>query len=161
MTHSPRVIIENACYHLIARGNQKRMVFHDQEDYQEFIERLMHYKKKYGFKLYAYCFMPNHIHMIGQIEDDSTLSKFMQGLLLSYAIYFNQRHEGAGHIWQGRFKNKVLNKDQYLIDCISYIESNPIKAELVKYPYEYPWSSYRERALDKKGKLRLVDELQF
>ena len=147
MSNLPRVVIENACYHLMARGNQKQNVFLEQEDYREFLERLKAYKRKYDFKLYGYCLMPNHIHIIGQMETARFLSKFMQGITLSYTLYFNDKYTKVGHLWQGRFKNKVIVKDRYLSDCINYIECNPVRAQLVHTPYKYVWSSYRERVL--------------
>jgi putative transposase len=153
MPNLRRVLIENACYHLIARGNQKRRIFPDKTDYEEYLERLRKYKKKFDFKLYAYCLMPNHIHLVGQIEVPKNLSKFMHGLTLSYAAYFNDKYESVGHLWQGRFKNKVITKDRYLVDCVNYIELNPVRAEMVNAPYEYVWSSYKERVLDAKPKM--------
>ncbi|MFC1699599.1 transposase [Candidatus Omnitrophota bacterium] len=148
MSHVPRILIENACYHLIARGNQKQRVFLDEQDFKAYLERLKYYKKKLDFKLYAYCLMPNHVHLLGQVEPPKNLSKFMQGVTLSYTLYYNEKYTGVGHLWQGRFKNKVITKDRYLVDCITYIESNPVRANLVNAVHEYPWSSYRERALD-------------
>ena len=153
MANLPRLLVEGACYHLIARGNQKQRVFLDEEDFKEYLIRLRQYKKKFDFKLYAYCLMPNHIHLVGQIEVAKNLSKFMQGITLSYALYFNQQYTGVGHLWQGRFKNKVIAKDRYLVDCINYIELNPVRAEIVNAPHEYPWSSYRERVLDNGFKI--------
>ena len=156
MPNLPRVLVENACYHLIARGNQKQKLFLDGKDSKGYLERLKHYKKRFDLKLYAYCLMPNHIHLIGQIKVAKNLSKFMQGISLSYSIYFNGKYSGVGHIWQGRFKNKVIVKDQYLVDCINYIELNPVRAEIVKAPYEYLWSSYRERVLG--NGFKILDE---
>lgn len=147
MPNIPRLLIENACYHLIARGNQKQKVFLGEKDYHEYLERLKAYKKKFDFRLYGYCLMPNHVHLLGQIEVTGNLSKFMQGIALSYALHFNNKYAKVGHLWQGRFKNKVIAKDQYLVDCINYIELNPVRAEIVKAPHEYIWSSYKERVL--------------
>jgi putative transposase len=75
------------------------------------------------------------------------------GLRALYTAYFNDEYTKVGHLWQGRFKNKVIAKDQYLIDCINYIELNPVRAEIVGAPYEYPWSSYRERVLGNKTEM--------
>ena len=153
MPSTPRLLIENACYHLMARGNQKQRVFLDEEDSREYLERLKIYKKKFDFKFYGYCLMPNHVHLVGQIEVAENLSKFMQGVTLSYALYFNDKHTKVGHLWQGRFKNKVITKDRYLLDCISYIELNPVRAEIANAPHDYSWSSYRERVLGNGFKL--------
>ena len=157
MPNLPRVLVENACYHLIARGNQKQKVFLDEKDFEEYLERLKRYKKKFDFKLYGFCLMPNHVHLVGQIEVAKNLSKFMQGVTLSYVIYFNQKYNDVRHLWQGRFKNKVIVNDRYLVDCISYVELNPVRAEIVNAAYSYPWSSYRERVLD--NGYNLLDEI--
>ena len=160
MPNMPRLLLENACYHIMARGNQKQKVFLDEKDCQEYLERVKVYKRKFDFKLYGYCLMPNHIHLVGQIEVAKNLSKFMQGVSLSYTAYFNDKYTKVGHLWQGRFKNKVIAKDRYLVNCISYIELNPVRAEIVNTAYEYPWSSYRERALD-DGFFKILDELSL
>lgn len=159
MPNEPRLLIENACYHLMARGNQKQRVFLDEEDYREYLDRLKTYKKRFDFRLYGYCLMPNHIHMVGQIEVAKNLSKFMQGVSLSYALHFNDKYAKVGHLWQGRFKNKVITKDQYLIDCINYIELNPIRSEIANAAYEYRWSSYGERVLG--NGFNLLDEFNL
>ncbi|MBN3038966.1 MAG: transposase [Candidatus Omnitrophica bacterium] len=154
-----RVLVENACYHLMARGNQKQLTFREEEDYKEYLQILRKYKVRFKFKLYAYCLMPNHIHLIGQIEAVKDLSKFVQGMHLTYTLYFNQKYSKVGHLWQGRFKSKVILKDKYLIDCLHYIELNPVRRRLVDTPYQYPWSSYRERELG--DGFKILDQIQL
>jgi len=85
----------------------------------------------------------------------------MQGLSRSYTAYFNQRYKKVGHLWQGRFKSKVIVKDNYLIDCIHYIELNPVRANMVKTASDYVWSSYRERVILQDINGRLLDELHI
>ena len=145
MPAGSRLVVENACYHLIARGNQQQKIFREKKDYEEYICRVKRYKKKYGFNLYGYCLMPNHIHMLGEVTPAPKLSRFMASLLRSYTTYFNDKYGKEGHLWQGRFKSRVIVKDRYFIDCLNYIELNPVRADLVKTPYEYIWSSYNER----------------
>ncbi len=147
MPTGPRLLIPNACYHLITRGNQKQTVFIDNRDYKACLLFLRKYKKCYGFLLYGYCLMPNHIHLVGETSDPAFLSKFMQGFLRSYTAYFNKKYKKVGHLWQGRFKSKVIVKDGYLIDCIHYAELNPVRAGIVKTAGDYLWSSYKERVL--------------
>ena len=148
MVDGPRLIVDGACYHIMVRGNNKQNIFRAEDDYHKYMDLLTKYKKRYKFRLYGYCFMPNHIHIIGQvIGAGKNLSRFMHGLNMSYALYFNNKYQGVGHVWQGRFKSKVIVKDKYLIDCINYIESNPAAAEIVESPHKYLWSSYRERNL--------------
>ena len=145
MPTGPRVYIDNACYHIIARGNQKQKIFRISEDYLRYLALLKKYKKRYAFKLYGYCLMPNHIHLIGQIEKAVNLSKVIQVVNRTYTGYFNGIYDKVGHLWQGRFKSKVIVKDQYFLNCINYIECNPVRAGIVQSPDEYEWSSYRER----------------
>lgn len=159
MPGGPRIIVENACYHLIARGNQKQKIFRERKDYEEYLDRLKRYKREFGFSLYGYCLMPNHIHMLGEIKPASQLSHFMASLLRSYTAYFNEKYGKEGHLWQGRFKSRVITKDRYLIDCLSYIELNPVRADMVNTPYEYHWSSYNERVGEEKVEIGLLSNL--
>ena len=145
MPNGPRLVIDGACYHIMTRGNNKQKVFGAEKDFYKYMDLLIKYKKRYKFRLYGYCLMPNHIHIMGQIYEKNILYKFMHGLNRAYTGYFNKTYGRVGHPWQGRFKSKVIIKDKYLIDCINYIESNPARAEIVKSPHEYVWSSYRER----------------
>ncbi len=146
MPNEPRLIVEGACYHIMVIGNQKQVVFKANEDLDKYMDTLAKYKKRYKFMLYGYCLMPKHVRIVGEVDGNGrNLSKFMHGLNTSYVAYFNNKYQKVGHLWQGRFKSKVIVKDKYLIDCINYIELNPVMAGLVKSPHEYIWSSYKER----------------
>jgi putative transposase len=89
--------------------------------------------------------IPNHIHLIGQIEKAVNVSKFIQVVNRTYTGYFNCIYDKVGHLWQGRFKSKIIVKDRYFINCINYIECNPVRANIALNPDEYIWSSYKER----------------
>lgn len=141
------MVLENACYHLMIRGNQKQKVFKNESDYLAYLALLKRFKRKYKFKLYAFCLMPNHVHLLGQIDNPPYLSKFMHGINRTYTLYFNHKYKKVGHLWQGRYKSKIISKDRYLFDCINYIESNPIRSGLTSGLMEYAWNSYRDRAL--------------
>jgi putative transposase len=136
MPRSARIILENSCYHIIARGNQKQEVFFDVSDHEKYLQLLKKYKNKYSFKLYGYCLMSNHIHMIMDPKGPYELSKAVHGISLSYSIWFNAKYEKVGHLWQDR-----------------YIEANPVRAKIVNNPLHYPWSSYKERIFDVKNGL--------
>jgi putative transposase len=155
MPTGPRLLIEDACYHIIIRGNHKQTTFFDKNDYEFYLSRIRMYKYRFAFSLYGFCLMPNHIHLLGEPRETHCLSKFMHGLSRSYTNYFNQRYDKVGQLWQGRFKSKVILKDRYFIDCLQYIENNPVRANIVKSPVDYVWSSYRERILFKKENLVL------
>ena len=129
MPNGPRVLIENACYHIIAKGNHGQVIFKDGQDYGECLNRLRKYKKRYNFLIYGYCLMANHIHILGEIKPVSNISRFMASLLRSYTAYFNNKYTIEGQLWQGRFKSKAILKDGYLLDCINYIEQKPVKTK--------------------------------
>jgi putative transposase len=86
--------------------------------------------------------MPNHIHLIIEVDNPKDLNKIMRGLNLSYTLYFNSKYKKVGHLWQDRFKSRIIERDAYLIECIGYIENNPIRAGLASSIDRYPWSSY-------------------
>ena len=161
MPTGPRLVLEKVCYHIVARGNQKQRIFLDLSDYEEFVTRLKMYKRKHDFLLYGFCLMPNHIHIVGEPKEIPNLAKFMQGLLRSYTSYFNKKYNKVGHLWQGRFKSKVIVKDNYLIDCIHYVELNPVRAGIVKMPGEYNWSSYKERIFGQAYDPSLLNQFQL
>ncbi len=153
-----RLLIKNACYHIYIRGNQKQIVFKERCDFEFYLSQLKRYKRKYSFLLFGYCLMPNHIHLVGEPTAPEKLSKFMQCLQRSYTAYYNKKYNKVGHLWQDRFKAKVIVKDRYLIDCIAYVEQNPIRANLIKNIKEYEFSSYSERNLSEKS-FRVIDKL--
>jgi putative transposase len=86
--------------------------------------------------------MPNHVHLIVEVDNPGDLNKIMRGLNLSYTLYFNLKYNKVGHLWQDRFKSKVIEKDAYLLECIKYIEANPLRASLASNINDYPWSSW-------------------
>ena len=153
MPRGARILIKNACYHIVNRGNQRQEIFFEKPDYEEYLKILKHYKYSFWFKVFGYCLMPNHIHLIIQPKEPQELASIMQGLTQAYTLWFNEKYRKVGHLWQGRFKNMVINKDEYFIDCICYIETNPVRAGLVNSPREYPWSSYRSRIFGDKDNI--------
>ncbi|MBU0549676.1 MAG: transposase [Candidatus Omnitrophica bacterium] len=151
MPRTKRMLIEGVCYHIINRGNQKQRVFLKEGDYKKYLEIVKHYKKKFYFKIYAYCLMPNHVHLIIESRDTKDLAKIMQGVTQVYSVWFNNKYNKIGRLWQGRYKSKIIEKDKYLIDCLKYIELNPIRAKIVASPSEYLWNSWQERKLSDNG----------
>jgi len=151
MPRGPRITIENACYHVMTRGNQKQNIFKEKGDYDTYLRILKKYKSKYKFSLYGYCLMPNHVHLIMEPRRQKDLSKIMQGLNLSYAIWFNKNYDKVGHLHQDRFKSMVVYKDKYILNCINYIEANPVRAQIIEYPGDYKWSSYKDRVFNKNS----------
>ncbi len=159
MPSGPRLLVDGACYHIIARGNNRQGIFKNRTDYKKYISLIKRYKRKYKFRVFCYCLMPNHIHFVIELEDIKRLSIAMSSLQRAYTGFFNIKYKRVGHLWQGRFKSKIIVKDQYLIACINYIELNPIRANIVKSPHEYEWSSYSARALNKAN--NVLDEVDL
>ena len=161
MAIKTRLVLNNGCYHITTRGNQRQKVFLCEEDYEKYLTMLKKYKRKYTFRLYGHCLMPNHIHLIGEIDKKENLTKFMQGINRAYTAYFNKTYRKVGHLWQGRFKSKIITKDEYLINSINYIELNPVRANIVRFPQEYRWSSYTERNLGVPRQNQMLDVLSL
>ena len=97
--------------------------------------------------------MPNHVHLIVELRKSPLLGKIMQGLNLAYAVWFNKKYNKVGHLWQGRYKSKLIQKDKYLLDCIEYVELNPIRSNINKSPFDHPWNSWKERMGYKENNL--------
>ncbi len=151
MPRTARLTIDNGCYHIITRGNQKQLVFMELQDYKIYLHILTKYKRRYKFKLYCYCLMPNHVHLVIEVKKSHILSKIMKGINQTYTLYFNSKYKKVGHLWQDRFLSKVIHRDVYLLDCINYIEVNPIRANLVDNITKYPWSSYNRCLIQGKN----------
>jgi len=156
MPRQARIIIDNVCYHAIARANQKQAIFREKKDFEKYLKLLSRYKSRYRVKIYGWCIMHNHVHIF--IESDA-LSKFMHGLNLSYAQYFQFRYKTGGHVWQDRYKSFIIQKDSYLLNCVNYIEHNPVRAKIVLKPEDYTWSSYSARVLGVYN--NLLDFIEF
>jgi len=129
-------------YHVIVRGNQRQKTFLIDQDYQVYLERLAKYREKYGYSVHAYCLMPNHVHLLLE-SSDRPLGKFMQGLQQSYSQYFNLQHRKVGHVFQGRYKAIICDRDEYLLELVRYIHLNPVRASLVKASERYRYSGER------------------
>jgi len=141
MARKSRIEYEGAFYHVITRGNQRRKVFRDDNDYQKYISLLAYYKERYKYSLYAYALMSNHVHLL--IETHRIpLSKIFQGINQSYTMYFNRKYKTVGHLFQGRYKAILCDRDAYLISLVKYIHLNPVRAKTAKAAGEYQWSSH-------------------
>jgi REP element-mobilizing transposase RayT len=155
MARRPRIEYEGAFYHVITRGNQRQRIFKSEKDYGKYLEILADYKDRYKYSLYAYVLMNNHVHLLIETQK-APLSKILQGINQRYTLYFNTKYRTVGHLFQGRYKAILCNKDEYLLSLIKYIHLNPVRAGIVKRLEEYRWSSHRVYSgdSDEKG---LVD----
>lgn len=158
MARKPRIEFEGAFYHIITRGNQRQKIFKDNEDFLQYLDMLSRYKTQYKYYLHAYVLMNNHVHLLIEIRK-IPLSKILQGINQSYTIYFNRKYNTSGHLFQGRYKAILCDKDKYLLALVKYIHLNPVRARIAKNSDEYRWSSHNSYARN-PGKKDIIDEDQ-
>ena len=155
MPRKPRIEFEGAFYHVITRGNQRQKIFRDTADYEKYLRVLTVYKNRYSYRLYAYVLMGNHVHLL--IETGETpLSKVLQGINQSYTLYFNRRYKTIGHLFQGRYRAILCDRDNYLLALLKYIHKNPLRAGIAETLETYQWSSHRAY-IGKHNPLELVN----
>jgi len=157
MARKPRVHFENALYHVICRGNNKEGVFLNEEDKKEYLDVIKRYKNKYNFRVYAYCIMDNHAHMLIEVEY-TPLSKIMQGIQQVYTLKYNKKNSRSGHVFEQRYKSILCDKENYLLALIKYIHENPWKAGLTE-GLNYKWSSHQNYINRKISNLVDVDNI--
>lgn len=142
MPRTKRIISCVNVYHVIMRGNNKQDIFLERKDYIRFINILKKYKQKYGYEIYCYILMTNHVHMIINCNDGN-ISQIIHSIALEYSIYFNNKYERCGHVFQDRFKSKAVESQEYLLNLQRYIHLNCVKAGIDAID-KYEWSSYKE-----------------
>ena len=141
MARRHRVHFPGALYHVISRGNQRQKIYKDDLDYQRFETLLGEMVKRHSLTLYAYVLMPNHFHLLLEVGR-RPLSKAMQTLLYRYTHRYNQRYRKSGHLFQGRYKAILCDRDNYLMVLIRYLHLNPVRAGMVSDPARHRWSSH-------------------
>ncbi|WP_338778793.1 transposase [Metabacillus sp. FJAT-52054] len=130
----------SSVYHVIIRGANRQEIFHDEEDRKQFVDTLLKYKIKRAMRMYAWCLMGNHVHLLMKEESES-ISLVMKRLGISYAKYYNWKYRTTGHLFQDRFKSENIEDNNYLLTVTRYIHQNPVKAGIVPCPAEWKWSS--------------------
>lgn len=141
MARPLRIEFDGALYHITSRGDRREAIFEDDEDRETFLRVLAEVAKRYNWVCHAYCLMPNHYHLVVETVEGN-LSKGMQQLNGVYTQGSNRRHGRIGHLFQGRFKGILVDKDRYLLELSRYVALNPVRAGLVESPEQWPWSSY-------------------
>jgi putative transposase len=141
MARPLRIEYPGAVYHVTSRGNEKKPVFKDDQDRQNFLNTLQHVNKRYNWICHAYCLMTNHYHLLIETPDGN-LSIGMRQVNGVYTQLFNNRHGRTGHLFQGRYKAILIQKDSHLLEVCRYVVLNPVRAKMVEMPEAYPWSSY-------------------
>lgn len=141
MARPLRIEYEGALYHVTARGNERKPLYREEYDYQKFLDILSALSQRFGVIIHGYVLMGNHYHLLIETPRGN-ITKAIHYLNATYSGYFNRKYNRAGHLFQGRYKGLLIEKERYLLTVSRYLHLNPVRAGLVKKPEEYRWSSY-------------------
>jgi len=145
MARPLRIEYDGAVYHVTSRGNERKNIFKDDEDRLLFLDTLKKVNEKYNWLCHAYSLMNNHYHLVIETPDGN-LSKGMRQLNGVYTQTYNKRHDRVGHVFQGRYKAILIDKESHLFATCRYVVLNPVRAKVTRSPGEWKWSSYRATA---------------
>ncbi len=140
MARMARVVAPGCPHHITQRGNRRQKTFFSEGDYQTYIDLMSEWTARCGVEIWAYCLIPNHVHLIAVPQSEDDLRLAIGEAHRRYTRYINFRKNWRGHLWQGRFASNVMD-EPYLITAARYIELNPVRAGLVSNPVDYQWSS--------------------
>ena len=140
MARIARVVVPNLPHHVTQRGNRRQEVFFSEQDYRAYLALMRQWCGRYGLRVWAYCLMPNHVHLIVVPPSEDSLARAIGEAHRRYTRRVNFRQGWRGHLWQGRFALYVMD-EPYLIAATRYIERNPVRAKLVEHPADWPFSS--------------------
>ena len=140
MPRIPRIIAPDHPHHITQRGNNKQFTFIEKNDYKRYLSWFEQYRSKYDLSVLAYCLMPNHIHAVIIPKNKESIGRACDVCQMRYAQYFNKKNKRTGHLWQGKYYSCILD-EKHLYSVIRYVENNPVRANLVKNPEEWEWSS--------------------
>jgi putative transposase len=141
MARPLRIEYDGALYHVTSRGNDRKAIFKDDNDRELFLDTLAKVAERFHWICHAYCLMNNHYHLVIETPDGN-LSKGMRQLNGVYTQTFNKRHGRVGHVFQGRFKGILVQKDTHFLEVCRYVVLNPVRAKTIQHPRQWKWSSY-------------------
>lgn len=142
MPRRARLILPNCPHHIIQRGHNRQVVFADDDDYLFYLDNLQEWKNELGCKVYAYCLMTNHVHLVIDPGDEpENLGLLMKRVAGRQTRYVNKLEKRSGSLWEGRYKSSPINANDYLLACCRYVELNPVRAGMADNPTKYRWSS--------------------
>ena len=144
MSRLKRVYYQNAVYHVYNRGNNHEQVFEKDEIKKLFLDLLGQYRERFGFKVYAYVLMQNHYHLIIETNSVNHISKVMHAFLLSFGGQYRYFNKYRGHLWQSRFKSRLIEDEKYFLEVVEYVHQNPVKAGVVDAAEDYSYCSARQ-----------------
>lgn len=153
MARLARIYLPNVPQHIIQRGNNRQACFTSKEDFVAYLGWLKEYAQKNNVAIHAWVLMTNHVHILCTPTSQDGISRMMQAVGRQYVRYFNYTYRRTGTLWEGRYKSSLVQAESYLLELYRYIELNPVRADMVEDPSEYPWSSYQMNALGKTSAL--------
>lgn len=153
MPRRARLSVPGIPWHIIQRGNNRSACFYAEDDYHKYLDTLKEQAAKYGCQIHAYVLMTNHVHLLLTPEQEDSASLLMKHLGQRYVQYINRTYKRSGTLWEGRFRSCLTQSEEYVLACYRYIELNPVRADMVQHPRNYPWSSYRVNAEGKTSDL--------
>ncbi|MEG6616740.1 transposase [Peptococcaceae bacterium 1198_IL3148] len=142
MARQARKRSSTGVYHVMLRGINKSNIFWDNEDKGTFVDKLLKFREIANFKLYGYCLMDNHVHLL--IAEGEDIGTSIKRISVSYANWHNTKYARVGHLYQNRFLSEPVETESYLVNVLRYIHQNPVKAKMVKRAADYFWSSYHQ-----------------
>jgi len=146
MPRKPRFVLPGVPQHVIQRGNNREPCFYAEEDRRRYLDLLKDAAEHNHCHLHAYVLMTNHVHLLTTPFGPHSISHLMQDLGRKYVRYVNHAHHRTGTLWEGRYKANLVDSETYLLACMRYIELNPVRANMVRHPGDYRWSSYAANA---------------
>jgi len=152
MVRIARVVVPGFPHHITQRGNRRQETFFSDDDYRSYTDVMSQWCIRCNVEVWAYCLMPNHVHLIAVPESEDGLRRAIGEAHRRYTLLINRREGWTGHLWQGRFTSFVMD-ERYLLACTRYIEMNPVRAGLVKDPTDWAWSSAKAHATGRNDKL--------
>jgi putative transposase len=153
MARRPRCFLDGQVHHVIQRGNNRTVLFVGEHDYQFMVTCLKRACTVHGVAIHAYALMKTHIHLLVTPSSATSLPRLMQSVGVRLAAYVNHRRHRTGALFEGRYRDALVNSEQYFVACMRYIENNPVRAGVVRRPGYFPWSSYRANALGRDDEL--------
>lgn len=153
MPRRARLALPGIPWHIIQRGNNRSACFYAEDDYRRYLDTLKDQANKYGCLVHAYVLMTNHVHLLITPQKKDSASLLMKHLGQRYVQYINRTYKRSGTLWEGRFRSCLTQESGYVLACYRYIELNPVRANMVQRPGDYPWSSYCMNAEDKSSEL--------
>ncbi len=155
MARLARIVIPGLPHHVTQRGNRGERTFFKDDDYALYLDLLAESKTKAGSEIWAYCLMPNHVHLIVVPSEEDGLRRTVSDLHRRYTGYINARARTTGHLWQGRYGSVVMD-EEHLVTALHHVSHNPVRAGLVKHAEDWPWSSARAHLAGKDDKVVTV-----